>query len=83
MEADEAAVRTFDGGLLHLVAAHGEPQVFDRLRQLGSSRPGGLYDHIARSERVTHIADVRETDTFRRDRLLEGDIAAQFLATVL
>jgi len=67
-EADEAAVRTFDGELLHLVAAYGEPQVFERLRQLGPShpnRPGGLYDQIARGERVTHIADVRETDTFR------------------
>jgi GAF domain-containing protein len=67
-EADEAAVRTSDGELLHLVAACGEPQVFERLRQLGPSRldrPGGLYDQIARGERVTHIADVRETDTFR------------------
>ena len=56
-EADEAAVRTSDGELLHLVAACGEPQVFERLRQLGPSRldrPGGLYDQIARGERVTH-----------------------------
>src|SRR5207237_1407012 len=27
-EADEAALRTFDGQFLHLVAAHGEPGVF-------------------------------------------------------
>ncbi len=67
-EADEAAVRTFDGESLQLVAAYGEPQIFERLRQLGPSRldrPGGLYDQIARGERITHIADVRETDTFR------------------
>jgi GAF domain-containing protein len=67
-EADEAAVRTFDGESLQLAAAYGEPQVFERLLQLGPSRlnrSGGLYDRIARGERVTHIADVRETDTFR------------------
>jgi GAF domain-containing protein len=67
-EADEAAVRTFDGKLLHLVAAHGEPDVLDKLRELGPSdlsRPGGLYDPFLRGERVVHIADVRETETFR------------------
>jgi PAS domain S-box-containing protein len=66
--ADEAAVRTFDGESLQLVAAYGEPQVFEQLRQLGPSRldrPGGLYDGVARGERITHIADVRETKTFR------------------
>jgi GAF domain-containing protein len=63
-EADEAAVRTFDGELLHLVAAHGDPRVIERLRQLGPSIPDGLYEPIARGERVTHIADVRETDPF-------------------
>jgi two-component system NtrC family sensor kinase len=67
-EADEAAVRSFDGKLLHLVAAHGEPDVLDKLRELGPSdlsRPGGLYDPFLRGERVVHIADVRETETFR------------------
>ena len=33
-EADEAALRTFDGELLHLAAVHGsEPEVVTRLRQ--------------------------------------------------
>jgi two-component system, NtrC family, sensor kinase len=67
-EADEAAVRSFDGELLHLVAAHGEPDVLDKLRELGPSdlsRPGGLYEPFTRGERVVHIADVRETETFR------------------
>src|SRR5438270_8456844 len=39
--ADQAAVRTFDGELLHLAAACGEPQAFERLRRLGPSRPAG------------------------------------------
>ena len=67
-QADEAAVRSFDGKLLHLVAAHGEPDVLDKLRELGPSdlsRPGGLYDPFTRGERVVHIADVRETEAFR------------------
>src|ERR1051326_940193 len=35
-EADEAALRTFDGELLHLEAVHGsDPDVVERLRQLG------------------------------------------------
>jgi GAF domain-containing protein len=67
-EADEAAVRSFDGKLLHLVAARGEPDVLDKLRELGPSDlslTGGLYDPFLRGERVVHIADVRETETFR------------------
>src|SRR5437868_7674949 len=66
-EADEAAVRTFDGEWLHLVAAYGEPGVFDRLQQLGPSRPDGLYGSLAHGERVTHIADVREAEAFRHN----------------
>src|SRR5277367_442272 len=65
-EADEAALRTFDGELLHVVSVHGsEPEVVDRLRQLGPTRAFGLYEPFARGERVVHIADVRETDIFR------------------
>jgi len=65
-EADEAAVRSFDGELLHLVAAHGsEPKVIERLRQLGPTPANGLYGPFSRGDRVVHIADVRETDAFR------------------
>src|SRR5205814_9110797 len=42
-EADEAALRTFDGEVLHLVAAHGsEPQVMEQLHKLGPTRLIGL-----------------------------------------
>src|SRR5208283_1626280 len=52
-EADEAALRTFDGELLHLVAVHGsESDVVARLRQLGPTRAFGLYEPFARGERV-------------------------------
>ena len=67
-EADEAAVRSFDGKLLHLVAAHGEPDALEKLRELGPSdlsQPGGLYDPFTRGESVVYIPDVRETEAFR------------------
>src|SRR5438045_2565723 len=64
-EADEAAVRTFDGEVLQLATAHGEPQVVERLRQLGPSHVNGLYEPLTRGESVIHIADVRETQAFR------------------
>jgi len=65
-EADEAALRTYDGEVLHLVAAHGEPDVFERLLELGPSRMGSasLYAGIAGGEHIAHIVDVRETATF-------------------
>jgi PAS domain S-box-containing protein len=67
-EADEAAVRTFDGELLHLAAAHGSgPEVIERLRQLGPTPANGLYEPFASGARVVHIADVRETVAFREN----------------
>src|SRR5271168_252622 len=64
-EADEAALRTFDGSLLHPVATHGEPGVFEELMRLGPSHPDGLYEAIALGEPLTHIIDVCETEAFR------------------
>ena len=67
-EADEAALRTFDGELLHLGSVHGsKPEVVERLWQLGPTRLFGLYEAFARGETVVHFADVRETDIFRND----------------
>src|SRR5204863_443113 len=67
-EAEEAALRIFDGELLHLVAVHGsEPEVVERLRQLGPTRAFGLYEGFARGESVVHFTDVRETAIFCDD----------------
>jgi len=63
-EADEAAVRTFDGSLLHLAATQGPPGIFDDLMRLGPSHPDGLYERIAGGDAVTHFVDVRETEAF-------------------
>src|SRR5205823_4934675 len=53
--------------MLHLVAAHGDPDAVKRLRELGPIhvQVGGVFEPILRGERVVHIADVRETDTYR------------------
>ena len=66
-DANEGAVRTFDGGMFHLVAVRGDPASEPRLRQLGPipAVQGGFFERIARGEHVVHIADVRETDTYR------------------
>ena len=59
-EADEALVRTFDGDVLHLAAAHGEPDAIARVRALGPSQLNGLYELLGRGERIIHIVDVRQ-----------------------
>ncbi len=67
-EADEALVRILDGELLHLVAAHGEPDVFAKLQELGPSNlsaAGGMYEFLRRGESVSHVVDVRETAAYR------------------
>ncbi len=83
-EADEAALRTFHGDLLHLVAVHGsEPDVAARLRQLGPTRAFGLYEPFARGERVVHIADVRKTHIFRDDPVVRERLDLRGIRTWL
>src|SRR5208282_1119689 len=83
-EADEAALRTFDGELLHLVAVHGsESDVVARLRQLGPTRAFGLYEPFARGERVVQIADVRKTDVFRDNPVVRERLELRGIRTWL
>jgi class 3 adenylate cyclase len=66
--ADEGALRTFDGEMFHLAALHGaEPAEVVRLQQLGPIRRGELLGQLTRGERVVHVLDVRETETYRKD----------------
>ena len=83
-EADEAALRTFDGELLHLEAVHGsDPDVVERLRQLGPTRAFGLYEPFARGERVAHYTDVRETTIFREDPVVRARLELRGIRTWL
>jgi GAF domain-containing protein len=66
--ADEGALRIFDGETFHLAAVHGaEPAQVARLQQLGPIRGVELLGRLARGERVVHVLDVRETETYRND----------------
>nr|UXE45997.1 hypothetical protein Hi04_10k_c5482_00043 [uncultured bacterium] len=63
-------LRTFDGRLFHLVAAHGgEPDAIAQLRKLGPVDPSnvsanGHWVRLVRGEQVVHIVDVRELDGY-------------------
>jgi GAF domain-containing protein len=67
--ADEGGFRTFDGKSFHLVSVRGgEPSAVERLRHLGPISPRGgtsFFGRLVRGERVVHIHDVRETNTYR------------------
>ncbi|HEV2300295.1 MAG TPA: GAF domain-containing protein, partial [Stellaceae bacterium] len=67
--AANGLLRTFDGELLHLAAAYGEPKSIEQARQLGpvAARRGQLLGRILDGERVVHVPDVRETDLYRND----------------
>jgi class 3 adenylate cyclase len=66
-DAEEGALRIFDGEVFHLGAVRGDPASVPQLRELGPipAIPGGFFERIVHGERVVHIADVRETDTYR------------------
>jgi adenylate cyclase len=65
--AEEGALRIFDGKMFHLGAVRGDPATEPQLRQLGPIPvvQGGFFERIVNGERVVHIVDVRETDTYR------------------
>jgi PAS domain S-box-containing protein len=65
-EADEAAVRTFEGGVLHLATTYGtDAQALERLRALGPTALRGLYEPFASGSDVVHYADARDTVAYR------------------
>jgi GAF domain-containing protein len=79
--ASHGMLRTFDGEMFHLAAVHDDP----RLKQLGPGEAletlptDDLLGRIVSGESLVHIADVRETDTYRdfpdiRERLERGGI---------
>ena len=77
-EADEAALRTFDGEMFHLVAIHGgNPTDLQRMQQLGPVRGSdgdSFFRRITRGEHIVHIHDIRETDVYRN----RADIRQRF-----
>jgi GAF domain-containing protein len=69
--ADQGILRTFDGEAFRVVAICGGGSAsVERVRQLGpirSAEDRSFYGRLAQGERVVHIIDARETDTYRND----------------
>jgi len=73
-EATHGHVWRFDGEQLHAVAVRGDTPFVEWLRQHNPIRPipGSAADRIVRGERVVHVADRREEDAYRSDRVFRG-----------
>jgi class 3 adenylate cyclase/putative methionine-R-sulfoxide reductase with GAF domain len=86
--AAHAVLRTFDGDLLQLAAVCGEPEVAERLGQLGPIKlgrvsPGDPLGRIVRGERLVHVTDVRETDSYREIPIAQERMEAAGIRTSL
>ena len=83
-EADQGALRTFDGTWFHPVAVQGEAGVVERVMQLGPiPAKGPLFQRMLRGENILHIADMRETETYRNDPSARERIDIQGMRTWL
>jgi two-component system NtrC family sensor kinase len=73
-EATHGHVWRFDGEQLHAVAVRGDPQFVGWLRQHSPVRPiaGSAAERIVRGERFVHVADRREEDAYRDNRIFRG-----------
>jgi hypothetical protein len=70
-EATHGQVYRFDGEQLHAIAVRGDPQFVGWLRQHSPIRPiaGSAAERILRGERFVHVADRREEDAYRDNRI--------------
>jgi adenylate cyclase len=83
-EADEAALRTYDGERLHLAAVRGgDPDVYSKLQELGPTSTFGLYEPFAHGQCVAHHADVRETEIFRENAVVRARLELRGIRTWL
>ena len=70
-EATHGHVWRFDGEQLCVVAVRGDPQFVGWLRRHSPVRPiaGSAAERIVRGERFVHVADRREEDAYRDNRI--------------
>jgi class 3 adenylate cyclase len=66
-EAAYGHLYLYDGERVIPTAVHGEPRLAGWLRQLGPviPQPGSTVGRVVRGERIVHIADVLEDDSYR------------------
>jgi hypothetical protein len=80
-EADEAAVRSFDGEFLHLLTTHGtDPSALERPRGLGPTELVGLYEPFANGTAVVHYVDGAAAMELRTKLQVLDTLAAKLAA---
>jgi GAF domain-containing protein len=78
-------VLTIEDGCGRVVAARGEPEFVDWIRQRGLVRPlpGGLLDRVMRGERLIHRPDAADTDVYRGGTIMREIIDRSGMRTSL
>jgi two-component system, NtrC family, sensor kinase len=78
-------VLTIENGRGRVVAARGEPEFVDWIRQRGliNPLPGGLLDRVMRGERVIHTPDATDSDVYRGGTIVREIIDKSGIRTSL
>jgi GAF domain-containing protein len=84
-DAEHGHVFTIEDGCGRAVAARGEPEFVDWIRQHGLFRPlpGGMLDLVMRGERIVHRPDATDTDVYRSGTITREIIDKSGVRTTL
>ena len=79
-QADYGHVYSYDGKLLHLVAAHGDPRYVNWIKEGGPRAPEGTltFTRILGGEPLVHLADISKDVSYRTGNQRAKTIVDQF-----
>ena len=79
-QADYGHVYSYDGKLLHLVAAHGDPGYVNWIKESGPRTPEGslTFTQILEGEPLVHLADISKDVSYRAGNQRAKTIVDQF-----
>ena len=79
-QADYGHVYSYDGKLLHLVAAHGDPGYVNWIKESGPRTPEGslTFTRILEGEPLVHLADISKDVSYRAGNQRAKTIVDQF-----
>ena len=79
-QADYGHVYSYDGKLLHLVAAHGDPRYVNWIKESGPRAPEGslTFTQILGGEPLVHLADISKDVSYRTGNERAKTIVDQF-----
>ncbi|MGB8749377.1 MAG: GAF domain-containing protein, partial [Pseudolabrys sp.] len=79
-QADYGHVYSYDGKLLHLVAAHGDPRYVNWIKESGPRAPEGslTFTRILGGEPLVHLADISKDVSYRTGNQRAKTIVDQF-----